>query len=132
MTGPVGDGTYFHRHPRDTEREAAENIAAFAPTQEQRVFAEIGRATCDPDRQGATDSEVCREIQILENSVRPRRMSLMDKGWVMDSGLRRSHVMTGNRTIVWCLTELGMQVYRPRPIRRLRRRRQRLVRIGRR
>jgi hypothetical protein len=126
---PRNDGTILHRDPRDTEVAAVERIAPYALTQEQRVFEEIGRSTCDAHRRGATDSEVCRALSIWENSVQPRRKSLMDKGYVMDSGQRRPHLVTGNRTIVWCLTDLGMRVYRPQPIRRLVRRR-RLIRVG--
>lgn len=50
--------------------------------------------------EGATDEEIEVALKLSGNTVRPCRVSLVNDGWVTDSGQRRP-VRSGNFAIVW-------------------------------
>lgn len=50
---------------------------------------------------GATDEELELALNLSGNTVRPCRVSLVQDGWVVDSGKRRP-VRSGNDAIIWC------------------------------
>lgn len=57
-----------------------------------------------PDDPGLTDSDLFTEYfhDKSPNSVRPRRVELVDQGWIKDSGKTRKNA-NGNDEIVWVL-----------------------------
>lgn len=55
---------------------------------------------------GLTDDELCASIGRSPNSVRPRRVELVEGGFIIDSGLRRPSNY-GNASIVWIATNKG-------------------------
>lgn len=61
---------------------------------------------------GMTDEEMQRELQMNPSTQRPRRVELVEGGWVEDSGRRR--VTRSRRSaVVWVLTAAGFRNYRP-------------------
>jgi hypothetical protein len=40
---------------------------------------------------------------LLENNLRPRRIELVEAGWLKDSGQRRKN-RRGRACVVWCVT----------------------------
>ncbi|MFI6308470.1 hypothetical protein ACIBCH_41810 [Amycolatopsis thailandensis] len=61
---------------------------------------------------GATDYEIARDLQLLPNSVRPRRGELADGGYVVDSGGTRRH--RGSDWAVWVATDEAHAWFRRR------------------
>ena len=53
---------------------------------------------------GLTDAQIQSYLQIPESSQRPRRVELVEQGWLEDSGQRRTWNGHGE-AIVWQLTE---------------------------
>lgn len=53
---------------------------------------------------GATDDEISADLCIPANSVRPRRVELVEGGWIHDSGKLRKNGF-GNSCIVWVRTQ---------------------------
>jgi hypothetical protein len=49
---------------------------------------------------GATDDEVQDALHLSGNSERPRRLELVERGWLVDSGVRRPSRQHGP-AIVW-------------------------------
>lgn len=88
--------TYLPREPADTQVEAAARVAPKTPTQRQRVHTFIGSR----GPMGATDEEIGYALNLSQNSVRPRRLELVEAGLVKDSERRRNTV-GGNPAIVW-------------------------------
>lgn len=78
-----------------TSRAAALTALPKSGTNRARILDYI-RAT-----EGATDEEIEIALQLSGNTVRPCRVSLVQDGWVRDSGLRRP-VRSGNDAIIWC------------------------------
>jgi hypothetical protein len=55
---------------------------------------------------GATDDEMQLELGMNPSTQRPRRVELVDDGWVEDSGRSRP-TRSGVAAVVWVLTEAG-------------------------
>jgi hypothetical protein len=87
----------------DTAAAAVELVAPKADTQRGKVL------TCLRDWYGSggvyglTDVQLAKRTGLAPNSVRPRRVELVDAGWLEDSGRRREH--NGRPHVVWQLTE---------------------------
>lgn len=83
-----------------TQRQAA--ILAFpgTGTQRRRVLDHIARTG------GATDEEMQQALDMNPSTQRPRRVELVDDGWVEDSGRTRK-TPSGRDAVVWVLTEQG-------------------------
>lgn len=64
--------------------------------------------------EGRTDDELILEMGIPHQSVGPRRLELVESGWIEDS-TRRRKTRTGADAIVWVLTEQGAVKWRAQP-----------------
>lgn len=71
-----------------------------AGTLRARVFVQILRSGVD----GATLDELEQIMGVPGNTLRPRRVELHEKGFVIDSGKRRP-TRTGKDAIVWIVPE---------------------------
>jgi hypothetical protein len=90
-----------HQWHSDTSRAAAEAIAPKFGTITRNVLAHL----CTyPD--GLTDEEGQHTIGMEGNSYRPCRVTLMDKGFVVDSGHRRKTHQRKD-AVVWSVTPEG-------------------------
>lgn len=81
---------------KETSRLAALHVAPRSGSQRERVLVALRRA----GKKGMTDDELSHELRLSPNSVRPRRLELVEGGWVYDSGVRRPSFY-GNPAIVW-------------------------------
>lgn len=81
-----------------TAREARDLVLPKVGSQRHRVL----QAFHTYDAIGLTDVELAAATDLPANSVRPRRVELVDAGWVCDTGQRRRH--NGRRHVVWGLT----------------------------
>jgi len=81
---------------RDTSQAAAAEIAPSVSRLRTMVFAYIEK-TGD---YGATDQEVEDALRLGQNTSRPRRVELMQKGYICDSGVRRLN-RSGRKAAVW-------------------------------
>lgn len=100
----------------DTSAAALALAAPKAGTQRARVLDALRhderrtlqrRPRFGADSVGLTDVELSHDTGLPPNSVRPRRVELVDAGWVEDSGRRRKH--NGRDHVVWTLTEAARQ-----------------------
>ncbi len=89
------EGKVGHAHPA-TSKLAAQRILPASGTQRQNVLDEL--LAIFPD--GMTDEELQDELVMNANAQRPRRLELVEQGWVEDSGKRRK-TMSGLDAIVW-------------------------------
>lgn len=78
-----------------TSRAAAAQALPKSGTNRARILDYITKAG------GATDEELELALNLSGNTVRPCRVSLVQDGWVVDSGKRRP-VRSGNDAIIWC------------------------------
>ena len=90
-----------HQWHSDTSRAAAEAIAPKFGTLTRDVLLQLSRFP-----EGLTDEEGQRAAGMQGNSYRPCRVSLMDKGFVVDSGHRRKTHQRKD-AVVWCVTPEG-------------------------
>lgn len=81
-------------HPA-TSRAAALAIAPRTGTQRRKVLNAIAYKP-------RTDEELQADLRMNANSERPRRVELVEGGWIKDSGLRRP-TAAGGESIVWAL-----------------------------
>lgn len=81
---------------KETSRIAALRVVPNSASQRGRVLAAIRSAGAS----GYTDDEVSSTLRMSPNSVRPRRLELVEGGWVIDSGKQRDSFY-GNPAIVW-------------------------------
>jgi len=86
-------GLARHDHP-DTSHAAAASVSG---KNRQRVFLVVQARVL-----GATDEEIQVATGINPNSQRPRRVELVDRGYIKDSGRRRK-TRSGRSAIVWVL-----------------------------
>ena len=77
-----------------TSRKAADRALPKSGTHRRRIYDYLQLVS------GATDEEVELALGISGNSVRPCRVTLVEEGWVKDSGTRRL-TRSGNEAIVW-------------------------------
>ena len=90
-----------HQWHSDTSRAAAEAIAPKFGTMTRRVLAELSKYPY-----GLTDEEAQNIMGMPGNSYRPCRVTLMDRGFVMDSGHRRKTAQRKD-AVVWSVTPEG-------------------------
>lgn len=83
---------------RETSRLAALKARPRSGTIRQRVLEAL------VVNGGMTDDELVQFLRIPGNTVRPRRLELVEGEWVQDSGRRRRNEF-GNDCIVWSATE---------------------------
>lgn len=89
----------------DTSATALALVAPKAGTQRNLVLNVL--AEYPVHGVGCTDVELVRMSGLSANSVRPRRVELVDAGWLEDSGIRRDH--NGRPHVVWRLTEAARE-----------------------
>lgn len=82
-----------HDHP-DTSRAAAWRIAPKTGTKRRQVLDAIRNSD------GLTDEEMQRSIPMSANTQRPRRVELVEGGFIKDSGERRP-TAGGDLAVVW-------------------------------
>jgi hypothetical protein len=87
---------FLPRDPRPTQVQAAAASLPRSGTQRARVLMAIQRA----GRIGKTDEELAAFLRMDGNSVRPRRLELVEQGLVVDSSERRP-TEAGGDAIVW-------------------------------
>ncbi len=90
-------------HDPDTSHEAAESISPRLRALQARVLA---YAASEPD--GFTDRDLEAAMGDSGSTWRTRRSELAAKGYIRDSGERRTHG-TGRRHIVWIITSEGLK-----------------------
>lgn len=106
IQGSLLDESAKIRHDAaETARLAALKNAPASGTQRHRVLRAL--TGLSPDKTvGLTDDELSQLLAMSPNTLRPRRVELVEGGWVEDSGLRRNN-QYGNTCIVWRCTEKG-------------------------
>lgn len=103
----VGKFQHPDKGAPETQRRAALEVYPRTGTARRRVLDAIAYARDF----GRTDEELMRQLQMMLNTVRPRRNELLGAGWVADSGKRR-RTATGSEAVVWVLTEQGLAQWR--------------------
>lgn len=96
-------GAKAHANAGDTERAAQWAKMPTSGTQRRKVLQLIWQRP-------RTDEEISVVGRISPSSVRPRRVELIEGGWVEDSGLRRDSTY-GHAMTVWAVTEAGSRAY---------------------
>lgn len=106
MTAPTlwdAEGKAQRNHP-DTSVLAANGITTRSGTARARVLRAIAGSV------GMTDYEITAWLRMNPNTERPRRVELVECGWVSDSGQRLMH--EGSHHIVWVATDRGREAAR--------------------
>lgn len=88
-----------------TSKAAAVAAEPRSGTNRRAVLDAVTAVARDPRTVGLTDVEIQRATGLNPNSARPRRVELVEGGWLMDSGVTREHF--GREHIVWVLTDKG-------------------------
>ena len=91
------------RDAPDTSREAARLIAPRAGSKRDQVLHEIAAAWAVG---GATDEAIALALHMSPSTERPRRVELVEQGWVIDAGFTRK-TRAGVNATVWRLTQRG-------------------------
>lgn len=94
------------RGARQTSVDAADLVAPRTGSQRARVLDAVHSVSTGP-LGGLTDVELARQTGLSANSVRPRRVELVDLGWLEDTGRTRAHL--GRAHAVWGLTESAVR-----------------------
>ena len=77
-----------------TSKAAALSVAPRTGTQRRRVLDAIAASG------GLTDEEIQARLAMNPSTQRPRRVELVEGGWIKDSGARRPS-SSGRESIVW-------------------------------
>jgi hypothetical protein len=88
---------------RETSRSAALLAEPRSGTNRRAVLDAVAAVARDVQTVGLTDVEIQRATGLNPNSARPRRVELVDGGWLADSGRTREHY--GREHTVWVLTD---------------------------
>ena len=94
----------FQKHSK-TSREAAVSIAGKAASFKQKVYG----AFLVAGALGLTDEECSTRLLLDPNTQRPRRVSLVEDGMVVDSGERRL-TRGGRMATVWVVAQFARGV----------------------
>jgi hypothetical protein len=86
-----------------TSRAAALLAQPRTGTNRRAVLEAVAAVARDVRTVGLTDVEIQRATGLNPNSARPRRVELVDGGWLADSGVTREH--HGREHTVWVLTD---------------------------
>jgi len=98
---------YIRRDAKPTSRDAGLQAMPRSATRRYCVLEAIAIA----GERGRTDDELIVQLGVPHQSVGPRRLELVEGGWIEDSGQRR-RTRTGADAIVWVLTEGGAAKWR--------------------
>jgi hypothetical protein len=103
-TSPDADGAGKARQDgRATSKAAALAAEPRSGSRRRAVLDAVLAVARDPRTVGLTDVEIQRATGISPNSARPRRVELVDGGWLADSGRTREHF--GREHTVWVITD---------------------------
>jgi hypothetical protein len=91
----------------ETQRGAARLVYPRSGIARERVL----RAIATRDDYGLTDEEGMRHLRMAANTYRPRRNELMNDGWIVDAGARRS-TASGAAAVAWVLSRAGREQWR--------------------
>lgn len=91
----------WRRSGRDTDIDAAISQTSESLTQNQHLALQL-----IIEHAGLTDQELSLAANRPKDSIAPRRVNLMHKGFVVDSGKRRA-TRSGHSAIVWVATAAG-------------------------
>jgi hypothetical protein len=101
---PGADGAGKARSDlRATAKAAALAAEPRSGTNRRAVLEAVAAVARDVRTVGLTDVEIQRATGLNPNSARPRRVELVDGGWLADSGVTREH--HGREHTVWVLTD---------------------------
>lgn len=89
---------YLPAAPTDTQQEAAARVEPRSGSQRARILTLFRNRVADGG--GWTDEELAAFTGLPLNSVRPRRLELVEGRWVKDSGRRRP-TPSGASATVW-------------------------------
>jgi hypothetical protein len=90
----------------ETERAAAVSVYPRTGTARRRVLDFIYGS----GSHGATDEEIQTGLAMGANTQRPRRVELLNDGWIEDSENRRK-TSTGTDAVAWVMTEVGRRAW---------------------
>lgn len=93
-------GLPYQRHS-DTSLQAAIEAEPAAGTQRRRVFDLMFMAP-----RGLTDHQMQEFLNMNPSTQRPRRIELVERGFVRDSGMRRQ-TPSGRWAVVWVMVKRG-------------------------
>lgn len=103
-TSPGANGVgRARRGARATSTNAALLALANSGTNRRKVLDAVAQVARDPKLVGLTDLQLAQATGLRENSVRPRRVELVDGGWLEPAENTREHY--GREHTVWCLTQ---------------------------
>jgi predicted ArsR family transcriptional regulator len=89
---------------RETSRLAALKAAPKSGTYRYQIL----RALVAASDTGCTDDELAQQLSISPNTVRPRRLELVEGGFVCE-GTRSAKSFFGNKAIAWIATPQGVR-----------------------
>lgn len=92
---PFYDTPPYQRHSA-TSRAAAAEAHPAADTQRGRILSYLRGA----GGVGATDEQIQEHLNLNPSTERPRRIELVQQGYVVDSG-RTARTRSGRRAVVW-------------------------------
>lgn len=92
--------TAAHQQHSDTSRQAAADIFKTANSLQVQVYEAIAGSFAV----GATDEEIQTWLGMNPSTQRPRRVELVKKGLVVDSG-RTRQTRSGRQATVWALKD---------------------------
>jgi hypothetical protein len=107
LANPAEDTIGKFQRPGDaaeTQRLAAAAAYPMTGTCRRRVLDAIIFA----GEKGATDEQLQRWLDLNPSTERPRRVELVEGGWIEDSTIRRA-TLSGRSAVVWTLTDAGLQ-----------------------
>jgi hypothetical protein len=88
---------------RETSRLAAERVYPKSGSIRLSVYEYLIRQGL----RGATDQEMQSNLNLLGDTIRPTRMTLLKDGFIIDSGETRNNT-NGNPCVVWRAIDTGM------------------------
>lgn len=103
-TSPNANGTGRSRTgARGAAKRDALAVLPRPGAQRRRVLDAVAAVARNPQIVGLTDVQIAHATGLGPNSVRPRRVELVDGGWLEPAETTREH--HGRAHTVWCLTQ---------------------------
>jgi hypothetical protein len=94
---------------RDTSKLAALQALPASGRRRRQVLDAVAAVARDPKLVGLTDLQIAQATGLRDNSVRPRRVELVDGGWLQPATTSEGHTVTrehyGREHTVWVLTQ---------------------------
>lgn len=97
--------TLTRRDHGDTSHDAAAKVLGRTGSGRRRILTLLGYGPL-------TDDELAAWANLSPNTVRPRRVELVQLGYVKDSGERAVNAH-GNRCVLWQITPAGVEALAP-------------------